>query len=180
MVLSISGVTLRILLLTRKILVIFAWRLKKTEGAAGGREQPCRPRSSGCSICKSHSFYFNRYKDVYRVRAHASGIPVMLKAENNADGAIFVEAQATTTVANAWDTLFFDFGTPTNGVLNLSNVYDKVTLFYNFVDPTGVGGGEVFYWDDVEFRGGGGSGPGLSQMELPVTFDDPTSRLLIQ
>ena len=109
-----------------------------------------------------------------RVRAHASGIPVMLKAENNADGAIFVEAQATTTVANAWDTLFFDFGTPTNGVLNLSNVYDKVTLFYNFVDPTGVGGGEVFYWDDVEFRGGGGSGPGLSQMELPVTFDDPT------
>ena len=60
-----------------------------------------------------------------RVRAHA-GIPVMLKAENNADGAIFVEAQATTTVANAWDTLFFDFGTPTNGVLNLSNVYDKV------------------------------------------------------
>lgn len=109
-----------------------------------------------------------------RVWAHASGIPVMLKAENNADGAIFVEAQATTVVANAWDTLIFDFGTPTNGSLNLSNVYDKVSLFYNFVDPAGAGGGEVFYWDDVEFRGGGGSGPGLSQMELPVTFDDPT------
>ena len=109
-----------------------------------------------------------------RVWAHASGIPVMLKAENNADGAIFVEAQATTVVANARDTLIFDFGTPTNGSLNLSNVYDKVSLFYNFVDPAGAGGGEVFYWDDVEFRGGGGSGPGLSQMELPVTFDAPT------
>ena len=94
--------------------------------------------SSGCSIANPIPFTSTDTRMSIRVRARTSGIPVMLKAENNADGAIFVEAQATTTVANAWDTLFFDFGTPTNGVLNLSNVYDKVTLFYNFVDPTGV------------------------------------------
>ena len=33
------------------------------------------------------------------------------------------------------------------------------------------GNDEIFYWDDVEFTGTGGGGPGpvLSQMELPVT-----------
>ena len=34
-----------------------------------------------------------------------AGIPVMLKVEDQTDGAIFVEATATVAVANVWDTL---------------------------------------------------------------------------
>ena len=53
-----------------------------------------------------------------RMLAPAAGV-VMLKAEDSADPNIFVEAQAT-TASTLWDTLFFDFGTPTNGVLDLA------------------------------------------------------------
>ena len=57
-------------------------------------------------------------------------VTVMLKAESSADPNIFAEARVATTVTTVWDTLFFDFGTP-NGVLDLANSYDKVSLFYN-------------------------------------------------
>ena len=42
-----------------------------------------------------------------------------VKGRSSADPNIFVEAQAT-TASTVWDTLFFDFGTPTNGVLDLA------------------------------------------------------------
>ena len=93
----------------------------------------------------------------------------MVKIEDQTNGAIFVEAQDTIAVANAWDTLIFDYSNVTNGAVDLANTYDKVTLFYYFEDPAGVGAGQVFYWDDVEF-----SPTPLSPMDLPVTFEDAT------
>ena len=77
------------------------------------------------------------------------GLPVMMKIEDQANGAVFVEAQDTTTVAGAWETLVFDFGNPTNQTLNLANTYDKVSMFFDF---NTAGANDTFYWDDVEFN----------------------------
>ena len=73
----------------------------------------------------------------------------MMKIEDQSNGAIFVEAQDTTSVVGAWDTLYFDYSTATNGSLNLANTYDKVSMFFNF---NVAGANDTFYWDDVEFN----------------------------
>ena len=46
-----------------------------------------------------------------RVWSPRAGIPVMLKIEDQSNNTIFVEAQDTLSVANAWDTLIFDYST---------------------------------------------------------------------
>ena len=82
-----------------------------------------------------------------------AGIPVLLKAENKNNGAISVETIATTTVANNWETLTFDFtneqpGTP---ALDPTQVYDKVSIFFNFGTDGNTAGDKTYLWDDVEF-----------------------------
>ena len=54
-------------------------------------------------------FTATKTKVTARVWSPDTGIPVRLKVENAANGAQFVETEATTTVANAWETLTFDF-----------------------------------------------------------------------
>ena len=63
---------------------------------------------------------------------HHVGIPIMMKVEDAANGAVFVEAQDTITVAGDWNTLTFDYSNPTNGTLNLANTYDKASMFFDF------------------------------------------------
>ncbi|MCF1715187.1 hypothetical protein L0U88_11175 [Flavihumibacter sp. RY-1] len=102
-----------------------------------------------------------------RVYSPAAGIPVLLKVEDHTDGGIFVEKLATTTVANAWETLEFDFNTGTPA-LNLSRNYDKVSIFFDFGTN---GNGKVFYWDDVQMVGAGG---GNDVLALPLSFESST------
>ncbi len=102
-----------------------------------------------------------------RVYSPAAGIPVLLKVEDHTDGGIFVEKLATTTVANAWETLEFDFNTGTPA-LNLSRTYDKASIFFDFGTN---GNGKVFYWDDVQMVGAGG---GNDVLALPLSFESST------
>lgn len=102
-----------------------------------------------------------------RVYSPAAGIPVLLKVEDHTNGGIFVEKIATTTLANTWETLVFDFNTGTP-VLNLSNNYDKASIFFDFGT---TGNGKVFYWDDVQMVGVGG---GNDVLALPLSFESPT------
>jgi len=102
-----------------------------------------------------------------RVYSPAAGIPVLLKVEDHTDGGIFVEKLATTTVANAWETLEFDFNTGTPA-LNLSRTYDKASIFFDFGTN---GNGKVFYWDDVQMVGAGG---GNDVLALPLSFESAT------
>ena len=90
----------------------------------------------------------------------------MLKLEDETNNTIIVEAQDVIDVANAWDTLYFDYSNATAGAVDLANTYDKASLFYDFNNS---GTGTVFYWDNVEF-----APLPLAQMDLPVTFDDAT------
>ena len=85
-----------------------------------------------------------------RIRSPEAGIPVRLKVENTANGAISVETEATTTVADEWEVLNFDFGSPVGGTpaLDLTQSYDKVVIFFNFGT---AGADENYLWDDIRF-----------------------------
>jgi len=94
-----------------------------------------------------------------------ANIPVRLKVEDAADGTKSVETEARTTMANAWQTLSFNFATPAAGTaaLNLATNYNKASIFFNF-GATGAasGGARTYYFDDITYpavtSGGGGGG----------------------
>lgn len=88
-----------------------------------------------------------------RVYAPVAGKPVRLKVENAADPTVSVETEATTTVANAWETLTFNFANPAAGTaaLNLASTYNKASLFPNFGTSGANGGGGTWYFDDLSF-----------------------------
>ena len=77
---------------------------------------------------------------------------ILLKLENskspkdgNGNPTVFVEVQAVTTVANAWQTLTFDL--PSYGAFSSSLPYDRVILF---PDSGENGTGATYYFDDIK------------------------------
>jgi Bacterial Ig-like domain len=102
-----------------------------------------------------------------------AGIPVRLKVENAADSTKSVETETSTTVANAWQTLTFNFANQASGTaaLNLATSYNKMSIFFNF-GQTGVqaGSAKTYYLDDVSYTAGSVTPPASST--LPVTFDN--------
>jgi hypothetical protein len=92
-----------------------------------------------------------------------SGLTVKFKLEG--DNGAQTERDTNTTVSNDWETLTWSFaGEP-------SNTYNKLVLMFDFGN---IGDGSVnstFYFDDITSFDPSG---GLSQIDLPVTFEDPT------
>ena len=100
-----------------------------------------------------------------RVWSPAIGVRVRLKVENAANGGISTETDALTTKSGAWETLTFNFANPgtsppndpTKGTaaLDLTKVYDKVSIFFDF--GLGAGGygampaNRIYYFDDLTF-----------------------------
>jgi hypothetical protein len=110
-------------------------------------------------------FAANATKMSIRVYSPAAGIPVRLKVEDQADNTKSVETQVNTTVANAWETLVFDFANHVSGTaaLNLAFTYNKASVFFDF----GTGGsGKVFRWDDVQMVA-----PSASGITIPLDFE---------
>jgi hypothetical protein len=70
----------------------------------------------------------------------------MMKAEETGGG--FAEATMNTTVANAWETLFFDFSSPSAGSIDYNLDYDVLSFFGDFMTPAS---GQEFYIDSVFF-----------------------------
>lgn len=66
-----------------------------------------------------------------KVKSNTIGRNIKLKIENSVSGA-FVEVDVATTVANAWETLKFDFSKPTVGTYDPSETYDRVSVFPGF------------------------------------------------
>jgi len=101
------------------------------------------------------------------VYAPDTGMVIRLKVENESNASVSVETDAITTVANAWDTLVFDFANNVSGTpaINYTSVYDKIAIFFDF----GVSGvGDDFYLDYVEFTPSNNKAP----ISLPITWDD--------
>lgn len=96
------------------------------------------------------------------------GAKLLLKVENNDNSGIAFEKEVTGTVQNGWEELTFDFST-----INTANTYRKVVFIFD-LGTVGAGGANfTYYFDDIKLVQGGG-GPTLTQMNLPVTWDDPT------
>jgi hypothetical protein len=102
-----------------------------------------------------------------RVYSPGTGLTVKLKAENSANNTIAVETDAVTTVANAWETLVFDFVNNSSGTpaLNTSASYNVLSVFFDF---NVAGSGKIFYWDDVTFMAP------VVTLTLPLTFESTT------
>ncbi|MEM6348734.1 MAG: T9SS type A sorting domain-containing protein, partial [Bacteroidota bacterium] len=119
-------------------------------------------------------FTINQTKMQVRVFAPAAGIPIRLKVEDSEDDNISVETEVLTNIGGAWDTLVFDFSNPAAGSssLDFNSRYNLASLFF-FFGSTGanIGADSVYYWDDLQF---GAAAANLSQIDLPVSFDDPT------
>ena len=140
------------------------------------------------SICPSQAivtlpFTATRTTLTARVWSPTAGTPVRMKVEDAADGTKSVETEASTTVANGWQTLRFNFASPATGTaaLNLATSYNKVSLFFNFgTSGVAAGGARTYYLDDLAFSGatftvacpssGGGAGTGSTI----ITMDEAT------
>ena len=85
-----------------------------------------------------------------------AGIQVLLKIENTANADEFIEVFSTTTVANQWEELSFDFSEG-----NLANAYDRLVIFFDFGN---AGTGADYYFDDFALAG-------TDELELPLTFE---------
>lgn len=106
------------------------------------------------------------------VYSPAAGLDIKLKLENHGHNIPGIETDVFSTVANQWETLTFDFNNSSTNKFNPANSYDLASIFFDFNHG---GSGLVFYSDNLMVASGGGStGPVLSQMTLPVTFEDPT------
>jgi hypothetical protein len=82
-----------------------------------------------------------------RVYSPAAGLKVMVKIEDAANNAVFVEAEALTTKAGEWETLSFSY--PGAGALAS---YNKVSVFPSFFEVGGAAVTErVFYIDELKY-----------------------------
>ena len=100
-----------------------------------------------------------------------AGIPVRMKVEVVGDPTKSVETEALTTVANAWQTLEFNFANQATGTapINFTYSYKMLTVFFNFGTSGAAAGTKTYYCDDIAF----GPAPVLIHVDLPVTFDNP-------
>lgn len=118
-----------------------------------------------------------------RVWSPDAGIPVRLKVENAADGTKSVETEATVTSASGWQILTFDFAKQATGTaaLNLSNTYNKASVFFNF-GKTGaqVGAAKTYYFDDLTFLGASFkvACPSANNSAGLISFDESTPPVL--
>jgi 1,4-alpha-glucan branching enzyme len=80
-----------------------------------------------------------------------AGIKVRLKIEDHTDPTHSVETDAFTTVTGEWETLTFDFSNEGAGTaaLNLSYVYDKASIFFNYGISGAMTGEKTYYFDDI-------------------------------
>ncbi len=101
-----------------------------------------------------------------RVYSPAAGLKIRLKIEDSNDPTKSVETDANTTVANAWETLLFDFKNQVVGTaaINPAFKYNKASIFFDFGN---AGNGKVFYWDDVKYL----SANVVVGVALPMDFE---------
>jgi len=110
------------------------------------------------------------------LRAHIyspdSGITVKLKVEDNtaAPNTQFMEVDMTTTSANAWEVIDFDFNNPIASNNTPTGVsYTKTVIFYDF----GNQNAKTYYLDSLQFVASSvPPPPAKAQIDLPITWDD--------
>jgi hypothetical protein len=93
------------------------------------------------------------------------GAKVLLKVENPANNSQFFEKEVTTTVANTWEDLVFDFST-----INTANVYQNLVIIFDLGIMGDGSPNFTFLFDDIRLT----SSLPTTLLAMPVTFDDNT------
>lgn len=100
-----------------------------------------------------------------KVWSPTAGTTIRLKMEDsnspldaNNNPTVFIEIDATTTVANAWEELTFDL--TSDASFSTSTPYDRVIIFPDFGNR---GSDELFYFDDLVLS--------FPKPEFPLTFE---------
>ena len=78
---------------------------------------------------------------VYSPRA---GAKVLLKVENQTNGALNFEKEVLTTTANAWEELSFDYS-----AINTANSYQKIVLIFDLGTPGDGSANFTWLFDDI-------------------------------
>lgn len=107
-----------------------------------------------------------------RIYSPNVNMQIRMKAEDASDATRSVETPNSTTVANGWQTLTFNFANqaPGTAAINYSHNYNKLSVFFNFGIDGPTAGEKIFYIDDIEF--GEGTTSGKLKIDLPITWDD--------
>ncbi len=103
---------------------------------------------------------------VFRMKVFSPriGAKVLLKVENATNGGISFEKEVTTTVANVWEDLAFDFN-----AINTGNTYQKIVLIFELGTMGDGSANFTFLFDDIRLSN---QLPTIL-LALPVTFDLP-------
>lgn len=141
-------------------------KVKKTTKTNGA--QTWAGTTMGAGFTSALPFSATATQMTVRVYSPAAGLPVRLKVEDRNDNTRSVETEKLTTVANAWETLVFDFANQASGTaaLNLTYTYNMASIFFDF---NTAGNGSVFYWDDVTFLP-----VNIAGLGLPLDFESGT------
>jgi hypothetical protein len=88
-------------------------------------------------------------KKTFKVKVYSPrvGAKLLLKVENLTDGNVSFDKEVTTTVANAWEELTFDYS-----AISTTNSYQKIVLIF---DLGTVGDGSAnftYYFDDIKLN----------------------------
>lgn len=122
----------------------------------------------GSSISLGGNIDFSENK-IFRMKAYSPrvGAKVLLKVENASDNTLNFEKEITTTVANGWEDLVFDFS-----AINTANTYQHIVLIFELGTPGDGSANFTFLFDDIRLTN---TIPVVisNQINLPVTFDDP-------
>lgn len=98
---------------------------------------------AGTAITLTEPIDFSAYHKIkVKVWSPQAGIVVLLKLENSGNTGINIELPVTTTVANDWEEITYDF----SGINNNNN-YQNIVLFFDFGN---AGTGANYYFDDIK------------------------------
>ncbi len=116
----------------------------------------------GSVITLGEAINFSANK-IFRMKVFSPrvGAKVLLKVENLTDGGIFFEQEATSTVANSWEELGFDFS-----AINTANSYQKVVLIFDLGTPGDGTANYTWLFDDLRLTN---TMPGI--LALPLDFE---------
>ena len=145
-------------------------KVVKTAGAAGWAGTTMGAGVLGFS--SAVPFTTTNKKMYVRVWTPAAGIKVRLKVEDHTNVNRYVEQDVITTMVG-WETLMFDFTTPATAPFDATFIYNKASIFFNFIpDVTNAVEG-TYYFDNVSY----GAALGLSSFETSNVkmYPNPTS-----
>ena len=97
-----------------------------------------------------------------KVWSPRAGAKVLLKVENATNGSISFEREVTTTVANGWDDLVFDYS-----AINTANSFQNMVIIFDNGTPGNGSANFTFYYDDIRLTN---TLPN-NAVELPLTFE---------